>query len=204
MSIKLQFPKNKRRFFSMMCHITVVLVWAGSQYELATLRHLREGIDVQARATFSMNNQEVMLERKVLDKCPLDFRPVPKSTRDCFVGIVPQIRDWQVARVAELPIAMWLQEHPSDVEAQQAGVQLMDQAWASWYKDYQPAYAKLDAMDADAYNSAWVYRLSHSYPSDFERVLYRLTEDMDTAIVSPAAKKRQLDRSAAHPVSAFY
>jgi hypothetical protein len=204
MAIKLPFPKNKRRFFSLMCHITVVLVWAGSQYELAVLRHLQEGIDVQARATFSMNDKEVTLEREVLDKCPLEFRPVPKTTRDCFVGIVPQIRDWQVARVAGMPIAMWLQDHPSDVDAQQAGIKLMDQAWASWYKDYQPAYAKLDGMSAEAYDSAWVYRMSHGYRSDFEPTLYRLTEDLDTAIVSPEAKKRQLYRTAAHREAAFY
>ncbi|MBC8737414.1 hypothetical protein F6X40_11420 [Paraburkholderia sp. UCT31] len=149
-------------------------------------------------AAFNKNADLVAKERKLYAPC-LDMNPETKAGRDCFVAVAPKLTDWQTTRAAALQLSRWISVHRDDAAARNSAIALMDRAWSSWYRDYQPEYAKLDALNETTRNFVLVrLALPNSTAPKFENLLYRLTEATEVGVLSPEAAQRQFDRYREH------
>lgn len=199
-------PENfRRRLRAAFPYLMVFSVWIGGNYEIAKVDDIQKDIEFQAKDVFSINEQEAARENAELAKCNWVISPVTQAARDCAVKLVPDLKDWRAARFGALILGGWLAEHPDDLETREVGLKLMDRSWASWYKDYQPAYEKLDNSIRQARDASWFYRFkTNASDDDFERSMYRMTANLDLDIASPEAARRLDARILAHPNSALF
>ena len=200
-------PENlKRRVRAAFPYLMVLTVWIGGNYEISKIDDVQKDIEFQAKDVFSLNEEEAARENAELAKCHWVVSPVTQASRDCVVKLVPELKDWRAARFGASVLGRWLSEHPDDRETREVGLKLMDQTWASWYKDYQPVYEKLDNTIGEARETSWIYRFKTDAGEgdEFERTMYRMTANLDLGIASPEAAKRVDERIVAHPKSALF
>jgi hypothetical protein len=180
----------------------VPLVLAGlnvfAAYENVRFHQLEHSVAREWTKAFSINHAEVLAEDAIFEQCKWGTE-VTQAARDCVLRVAPLLNDWQVARRGAQVLSFWLQGHPTDLQAREQALRLMDHAWSSWFRDYQPAYARArDAEDAAIQNS-YLYALTRVFRYDPGVITYQLLANLDTAIVSPEEANRELKRREAHP-----
>lgn len=167
------------------------------------LLFLRDNVNASAAITNSLVTlvKTAQPQSDVLEAC-INHIPDGHETqaeRDCLVehasGLTAFTQSYQGARI----LAQWLHANPGDSRARQAGLTMVDAAWASWYKDFRPVFAKYDSRLLKAREqpiSGWLMR--DQFPVSVRKVETGLAQT-EAAILSPEFAQRTAGRKAGHP-----